>query len=177
MGRRYAALAAGMLALACKGEGDMGWQRPGPPPRAGVSDAAGDGTQRAERASTDGVGVVAGRVAAARPGEVVVESTERPEIALRISGDTRIAVDGQPAAASQLAPGVEVRASFEQRGGRATALSIEALPDGVTSAAVGADRTSPAARGVATPNGAHGAQGSAPGAAGRGNPGAPRPVP
>ena len=151
MERRYAAFAAGVLALACKGGGDVGWQRPGPPPRAGVSDAGGDGTQRAERASTGGIGVVAGRVAAARPGEVVVESTERPEIALRIGSETRIAVDGQPAPATRLAPGVEVRASFEQQGGRATALSIEALPVGVTSAAVGADETSAPARGVATP--------------------------
>ena len=72
-----------------------------------------------------GTKTVTGRIADASSDQVTVRKTDGTSTELRLSRSTKVTVDGKKAAAASLQQGDEIRASYAQSGGAATATKID----------------------------------------------------
>jgi hypothetical protein len=69
----------------------------------------------------------AGSVSSVAEGLIVLHRSAEPDLRLIVDGETHVAVDGQDAPMSALREGQEVRASYQETGGAAKAIRIDAL--------------------------------------------------
>ncbi|GAC1337227.1 MAG: hypothetical protein NVSMB23_03430 [Myxococcales bacterium] len=69
---------------------------------------------------------VTGTLAQASADEVRVDSANQPGMLLKVTGSTKVTLDGKDASAAQLKEGVQVRASYSVVGDQPTAVRIEA---------------------------------------------------
>lgn len=72
-----------------------------------------------------GTKTVTGRVADVSQDHVTVNRKDGSPMSLRVTGSTKVTVGGKKAAVTSLEPGSEVRASYAQSGGAATATRID----------------------------------------------------
>ncbi len=80
---------------------------------------------QAANAKVVGTRTVTGRVADVRPEEVTVSRSGGAPLKLRVTRSTKVTVHGQSASATSLQQGDEVRASYAESGGAATAMKID----------------------------------------------------
>lgn len=149
--RTTVVLAAALLAARAGAEGDGGEAKPPadqqPAQRSTAEKARelGDrGTAAAKRGATSardkvneagqavsaravGTQSVTGRVAEVGEDQVTVEQSDGTPLRLRVTRSTKVTSAGKEASAAALRPGDEVRASYAQSGGSATATKIEKL--------------------------------------------------
>lgn len=116
--------------LGQQGEGEM---RRG---AAGARDKLNEGGQAAS-AKVVGTKTVRGEVADVSRDQVTVKRSDGAPLGLRITASTKVTVDGQKGSIGSLQQGDEVRASYAQSGGSATATKID-----VRRSASGASSTS-----------------------------------
>jgi Cu/Ag efflux protein CusF len=70
--------------------------------------------------------VISGRISKASPDSLEIQSADGTMQQLSLADQTMVTVDGRDAHASDLTPGQDVRASFNQQDGRNVAVKIEA---------------------------------------------------
>jgi hypothetical protein len=105
-------------------------------PEAGAATASSASTSTSAHAADQ---IVAGRVVEVSGQSLTIDSSQSggpPTMLLMIVPETKFTVDGHAAQASDLTPGQDVRASYNQTGGRPTAVKIEA-GQGMSSAPAG----------------------------------------
>ena len=80
---------------------------------------------QALNAKVVGTKKLTGEIADASPDRVTVRKSDGTSLDMRITGSTKVTVDGKKAAARSLKPGDEVRASYAESGGAATATKLD----------------------------------------------------
>lgn len=80
-----------------------------------------------------GTKTITGRIADVSPDEVTVKRSDGAPMKLRVTDSTQVSVGGKKGAVSSLTQGDEVRASYAQSGGSATATKIDVTRTGSTS--------------------------------------------
>ncbi|ACG75052.1 hypothetical protein AnaeK_3841 [Anaeromyxobacter sp. K] len=108
--------------------------------------------------------VISGRVAQSDGSTLTIQSADGTQRSLHVAAQTVVTVDGHDARISDLAPGQDVRASFNEVDGREIAVKVEAM---------GATGTGSSGYTPGTPPGAHPPDGSRNDAGRGGTTGAP----
>jgi hypothetical protein len=103
---------------------------------------------QAVNATVTGTKTVTGRIAEVSKDQVTMKGSEGTPLNLHLTGSTEVTVGGQKGSAGQLKQGDEVRATYAQSGGSATATKIEVQK------AAGASSPGTAPPGSKTPSGA-----------------------
>ncbi len=98
-----------------------------------------DRARQAREAASQGSGVqtVAGRIAEATPGHVVLQTPGGEEMPFRVDDRTRVVVGSQQRSAAEIQRGADARVAYSSTGdgGQPTALSIQVTPLGAQSPA------------------------------------------
>jgi hypothetical protein len=90
---------------------------------------------QAAAAKVVGTKTVAGRIADVSHDRVIVKKSDGAPMNLRVTDSTKVTVDGQKGPVESLRRGDEVRASYAQSGGSATAMKIDVKRTGRSGAA------------------------------------------